>query len=92
MEEHAHPAHAGEAGAMAKRRVIVYPPSETGGRRVRVDGVILGTAYSLQDLSVFLRRAGIEGWTEVNPLVEDIVESYADLIEWRGGGPDVWER
>ncbi|MGI5133350.1 MULTISPECIES: hypothetical protein [unclassified Streptomyces] len=92
MEEHAHATPESEAGAMAKHRVIVYPPSETGGRRVRIDGVILGTAYSLQDLSVFLCRAGIEGWTEVNPLVEDIVESYADLIEWRGGGPDIWER
>ncbi|MGW2939539.1 hypothetical protein ACWDA7_49460 [Streptomyces sp. NPDC001156] len=46
---------------MARRRVIVYPPSETGGRRVRVDGVILETAYSLQDLSMFLCRAGARG-------------------------------
>ncbi|MGI5135831.1 hypothetical protein [Streptomyces sp. CA-106110] len=76
---------------MAKRPVIVYPPSETGGRRVRVGGVILGTAYSLQDLSVFLQRAGLEGWTAVDLRAPDVVESAADFIEWRGGGPDVWE-
>ncbi|TFV34108.1 hypothetical protein E4K10_44530 [Streptomyces sp. T1317-0309] len=35
---------AGEAGAVARHRVIIYPPTPTGGRRVRVDGTILGTA------------------------------------------------
>jgi hypothetical protein len=69
--------------------MIVYPPSETGGRRVRVDGIILGTAYSLQDLSVFLE---LEGWTEVDLMAPDLVDSAAELIEWRGGGPDVWQR
>lgn len=64
-------------------RVIVYPPSPSGGRRVRVDGEILGLAYSLVDVAEFLRRAGLEG---VEP--EDVVRS--DLIEWRGGGPLVW--
>ncbi|MFD8234025.1 hypothetical protein ACFV20_19355 [Streptomyces sp. NPDC059696] len=38
--------------------VIVYPPDEQGGRRVRVD-----------ELDV----------------------ARAEWIEWRGGGPDVWE-
>ncbi|POX51090.1 hypothetical protein [Streptomyces sp. Ru72] len=70
---------------MAERRVIVYPPSESGGRRVRVDGEILGTAYSLHDLTVFLQHAGLEGVDEV-----DVAES--PLIEWHGGGPEVWER
>ncbi|MGQ5653207.1 hypothetical protein ACWDWT_11640 [Streptomyces sp. NPDC003343] len=42
---------------MARRRVIVYPPAGTAGRRVRVDGAILGTAYSLHDLSVFAVQA-----------------------------------
>lgn len=60
--------------------VIVYPPDEDGGRRVRVDGEILGRAYGLRDIAEFLRRAGIE----------DVVEA-SGLIEWRGGGPDVWE-
>ena len=75
----------GEAGAMAERRVIVGPPGEGGGRRVQVDSETLGTAYSLHDLSVFLERAGLEGLDVV-----DLVNS--PLIEWRGGGPEVWER
>ncbi|MEU0658560.1 hypothetical protein [Streptomyces lavendulocolor] len=62
--------------------VIVYPPSPTGGRRVRADGEILGLAYSLTDLVEFLRRAGLEGLDEY-----DVTQS--PLIEWRGGGPYV---
>jgi hypothetical protein len=68
---------------MAERPVVVYPPSEGGGRRVRVDGAILGTAYSLHDLTVFLERAGLEGW-------DDLDVAGSGLIEWRGGGPDAW--
>jgi hypothetical protein len=75
---------AGEAGAMSERRVIVFPPSETGGRQVRVDGESLGTAYSLHDLTVFLQNAGLPDWDEV-----DVAES--GLIEWHGGGPEVWK-
>jgi len=82
--------HADKAGTMARRRVIVYPPAGTGGRRVRVDGVILGTAYSLHDLSVFLCRAGLKGLTEVDLAAEDPIEYVGELIEWRGGGPQVW--
>ncbi|GGW99758.1 hypothetical protein [Streptomyces chryseus] len=63
--------------------VVVHPPSPTGGRRVRADGQILGLAYGLGDLVEFLRRAGLEGLDE-----EDVAAS--ELIEWRGGGPDVW--
>lgn len=63
--------------------VIVYPPSPTGGRRVRADGEILGLAYSLVDVAEFLRRAGLEGID-----ASDVAESA--LIEWRGGGPDQW--
>lgn len=70
---------------MAERRVIVAPPSETGGRRVRVDDEILGRAYSLRDLAILLQGIGLEGWDEV-----DVAES--PLIEWHGGGPEVWER
>ncbi|MET9045036.1 hypothetical protein ACGFYM_22335 [Streptomyces sp. NPDC048231] len=69
---------------MAERRVIVYPPSETGGRRVRVDGAVLGTAYSLQELAFFLQNQGIMDQDEQSVRT-------CDLIEWRGGGPDVWE-
>lgn len=63
--------------------VIVYPPDEDGGRRVRVDGEILGRAYGLRDVAEFLRRAGID----------DADETYvagSGLIEWRGGGPERW--
>ncbi|WP_327401997.1 hypothetical protein OG194_18855 [Streptomyces sp. NBC_01288] len=64
--------------------VVVCPPDEDGGRRVRVDSEILGRAYGLEDIAEFLRRAGIE----------DVDEAYvaeSGLIEWRGGGSDVWE-
>lgn len=63
--------------------VIVYPPSPTGGRRVRVDGEILGLAHDLRDVAEFLRRAGLEGLDE-----DDVARS--EIIEWRGGGPHVW--
>jgi hypothetical protein len=52
---------------------------------VTVDGQFIGTAFSLHDLAVFLERAGLEGWDELD------VAAHAELIEWRGGGPDVWK-
>ncbi|MGY0065177.1 hypothetical protein ACWY4P_53655 (plasmid) [Streptomyces sp. LZ34] len=61
--------------------VVVYPPMESGGRRVRVNGEILGTAYGVTDLLEFLRRAGLQ---------PDDVQLEGPLIEWRGGGPEVW--
>ncbi|MCF1592192.1 hypothetical protein [Streptomyces muensis] len=64
--------------------VVVYPPAVDGGRRVRVDDQFLGMAYGLLDVAEFLRRAGIEG---ADP---DYVRQTG-LIEWRGGGPDVWD-
>ncbi|MEU9333166.1 hypothetical protein AB0D49_08370 [Streptomyces sp. NPDC048290] len=69
---------------MAAIRVIVQPPSPTGGRMVRVGGEILGLAHSLRDVAEFLRRAGLK----VDP------DDVPDLpwITWRGGGPDVWGR
>ena len=68
---------------MAERRVIVFPPGEGGGRQIRIDSETRGTAFGLHDLSVFLERAGLEGMDLV-----DLVNS--PLIEWRGGGPEVW--
>ncbi|MFJ4276121.1 hypothetical protein ACIP29_36895 [Streptomyces coelicoflavus] len=65
---------------MARRPVVVGRPSPSGGRRVRVDGEILGLAYELRDVAEFLRRAGLE----------DVDVSASELIEWRGGGPEVW--
>ncbi|MFE0808188.1 hypothetical protein ACFW34_11980 [Streptomyces sp. NPDC058848] len=68
---------------MSPPPVIVYAPDEQGGRRVRVDGTILGLAYSVGDVAAFLQEAGLQGWDEM-----DVVRS--SLIEWRGGGPEVW--
>ncbi|MFD3450720.1 hypothetical protein ACFWVC_00920 [Streptomyces sp. NPDC058691] len=63
-------------------RVIVYPPTETGGRRVRIDGTILGVAYSPVDLLEFLRRAGLD--------LDTVDLTDTDFFEWRGEGPAVW--
>ena len=70
---------------MPERPVIVYPPDEDGGRRVRVDGQLLGRAYSVQDVAAFMQTAGLQEFDEM-----DVVRS--ELIEWRGGGPEVWAR
>ncbi|WP_217255013.1 hypothetical protein [Streptomyces sp. AC602_WCS936] len=64
--------------------VIVYPPDEEGGRRVRVDGEVLGRAYGVRDVARFLQEAGLQDWDEM-----DVVRSA--MVEWRGGGPDVWD-
>ncbi|MFE5397890.1 hypothetical protein ACFQ9U_25425 [Streptomyces sp. NPDC056568] len=69
---------------MKSAPVIVYPPDEEGGRRVRVDGEILGRAYGVQDVARFLQEAGLQDWDEM-----DVVRSR--FIEWRGGGPDAWD-
>ncbi|MFJ5176683.1 hypothetical protein ACIP68_22960 [Streptomyces griseoviridis] len=63
--------------------VVIYPPDESGARRVRVDGATLGRAYSVDDVARLLQEAGLQSWDEM-----DVVRSA--LIEWRGGGPDVW--
>jgi hypothetical protein len=49
-----------------------------------VRGEHVGTATSLAEVVEFLRRTGVDelGGTDL---------SSPDLIEWRGGGPDVWE-
>ncbi|MFF8945660.1 hypothetical protein ACF1A5_25940 [Streptomyces sp. NPDC014864] len=62
--------------------VIVHPPSPTGGRRVRVNGEILGLAYNVGDVAEFLRRAGLE--------VDPAEVTVSPLIDWRGGGPEYW--
>ncbi|MGW7073668.1 hypothetical protein ACWGII_43165 [Streptomyces sp. NPDC054855] len=68
---------------MSAPPVIVYPPDEQGGRRVRVDGQISGMAFSTRDVAAFMQEAGLHGFDEM-----DVVRS--PLIEWRGGGPDAW--
>lgn len=62
--------------------MIVHPPSPTGGRRVRVDGEILGLAYNVADVAEFLRRAGLE----IDP--DDVATS--PWIDWRNAGPEQW--
>lgn len=64
---------------MEQPRVIVEPVVGTG-RRVRVGAEILGIAYGLDDLVEFLRRAGLD-----DPDLND-----PSLIDWHGGGSDVW--
>lgn len=63
--------------------IVIYPPDEEGGRRVRGGDEILGRAYGIQDLIEFLRRAGLDA-------VDETWVSESALIEWRGGGPEVW--
>ncbi|WP_406266244.1 hypothetical protein OH779_19910 [Actinacidiphila glaucinigra] len=65
-----------------EHRIAVMPPGDTGGRVVRVDNEVLGTAYRMADLLEFLRRAGFDAD------MADVVDP--ELIEWRGGGPDTW--
>ncbi|WP_435836697.1 hypothetical protein [Streptomyces albus] len=40
--------------------IVVYPPDEDGGRRVRAGCAIPGGAYRTGDLLDFLRRAGLD--------------------------------
>ena len=61
---------------------IVVEPVVGGGRRVRVYAEILGVAHRPADLLEFLRRAGLD------PDAIDLADP--DLIDWHGGGPDVW--
>ncbi|MFF4369655.1 hypothetical protein [Streptomyces sp. NPDC001594] len=67
---------------MGDHLIVIGKPSPTGGRRVRVDGEILGLAHGVSDVLEFLRRAGLE-WDEA-----DLLSS--GLVEWKGGGPTEW--
>ncbi|MEU3788340.1 hypothetical protein [Streptomyces fructofermentans] len=64
------------------QRVVVSPPSSTSGRRVRVDGESIGLAHSLDDLTEFLRRAGLT--------LDPATAAVSPLIDWRGVGPEYW--
>ncbi|WP_333738084.1 hypothetical protein [Streptomyces sp. IBSBF 2806] len=61
-------------------RVIVHPPSPTGGRRVCVDGEILDLAHNVADVAEFLRRAGLE--------IDPTEVAEAPWIDWRAVGPE----
>jgi hypothetical protein len=65
---------------MKPLRLVVEPPSRTGGRRVRVDAEILGVAYRREDVIEFARRAGLE----------DVDLDDEALVDWHGGGPEFW--
>ncbi|MEV0528731.1 hypothetical protein AB0I66_35460 [Streptomyces sp. NPDC050439] len=65
--------------------VVVSPPSTAGGRRVRVDGQILGLAHTIADIVALLRSAGMDEADAY--LVETCM-----FIHWMGGGPEVWSR
>ncbi|MEU2424738.1 hypothetical protein ABZ619_27580 [Streptomyces sp. NPDC007851] len=70
---------------MVQGSVSVAAPGGSGGRRVCFGGRFLGTAYSLHELTLLLRDAGLVRGDEL-----DVAES--GLIEWYGGGPEVWPR
>ncbi|WP_016906281.1 MULTISPECIES: hypothetical protein [Streptomyces] len=64
--------------------IVVRPPDATGGRHVLARGEPLGTAWGMVDVIEFLRRAGLDIAT---------VDLYDEsLIDWQGGGPEVWGR
>ena len=51
---------------------------------MHVGRTILGTAHGVADVLEFGRRAG--AWDDV-----DLVDpANHPLLEWHGGGPDVW--
>ncbi|OIJ68077.1 hypothetical protein [Streptomyces mangrovisoli] len=67
----------------SQQLVVIYPPADDGGRRVRLGEHFVGLAYTLLDVAEFLRRAGME---DVEP--EDV--ATAAWVEWRGGGAGGW--
>ncbi|WP_424217811.1 hypothetical protein ACN20G_37250 (plasmid) [Streptomyces sp. BI20] len=50
---------------------------------VHGEDAILGTAHGRKDLAEFLRRVGV-----ADP--EAVLDGEDPLLEWRGGGPEVW--
>lgn len=69
-------------GVVNDAPVQVLAPSSEGGRPVVLGNVVLGVAYSPADVVDILRQARIE----------DSVIALDDqkLIEWLGGGPELW--
>ncbi|MFI0510849.1 hypothetical protein RKD19_007979 [Streptomyces canus] len=63
--------------------IVIYPPAEDGGRRVRVGDRFVGLAYGLLDVVEFLRRIGLDD-------VDEVWVQQSALIEWRGGGAKNW--
>ncbi|WP_243639536.1 hypothetical protein [Streptacidiphilus pinicola] len=50
-------------------------------RRVDILGETVGKAHSLRDVAEFCRRAGLD----------ELDLDSQDMVEWIGGGSDVWE-
>ncbi|MGW7003864.1 hypothetical protein ACWGCW_13820 [Streptomyces sp. NPDC054933] len=61
--------------------VVVHAPGP-GGRRGTICGEPAGLATSLADVEEFLRRVGADP--------DEIGMDDPDLIEWQGGGSEVW--
>ncbi|MFD0267266.1 hypothetical protein ACFVGY_11795 [Streptomyces sp. NPDC127106] len=68
---------------MTSAKLILDPPDESGGRLVRYDGVVLGTADRPSDVVELLRQAGVTA-----PEALDLGDP--DVAEWRGAGPGSW--
>ncbi|MFF7640747.1 hypothetical protein [Streptomyces canus] len=68
---------------MSERRAIVHPPSETGGRLVRIRDRRYGTAHTPYDRTPCPQNARAPGWD-----VRDVADS--DPNERHEGGPEVW--
>lgn len=71
--------------ARPEAHVTVGPVHENGSgeptRPVHVSGVPAGDASSAGDVAEIMRGAGLGTAALGDP----------DVVEWRGGGPDVWE-
>ncbi|MCQ4079443.1 hypothetical protein NGB36_02205 [Streptomyces sp. RB6PN25] len=61
--------------------VVVHSPG-LAGRRVTVNGEYVGRAHRPRELRTLLRREGID--------TSEIRLDDPKVIEWRGGGPEVW--
>ncbi len=75
-----------DAESAHRPHVVVQPVEvETDGRpfrRVDVLGQAVGHAYATADVAEFMDRAGLDTALVHSP----------GVVEWRGGGPDSWER
>lgn len=63
-------------------KAVIYPPDDEGGRRVRVDGKILGRAFNVYDVLEMLQGVGLD---PASAALDD-----DQLFDWRGGGAADW--